>query len=196
MVGEHQKLRHAVGQGKEDIKALAAADAGAVDIHDIKGEADGERAVENEIERVQQILPEDHAGGGDLLQEAPAHRGGRGKEIAQQQEQEHKVLVLQLGGEAAAHLVLTALDRQRIDEADQGQDKGRNLKTDFIHAFHAFRSTPHPRANFHCIILTESFFLCKPNIRPIMAIAGTARGMHSRFLCFGAVGLAFGKAGE
>ena len=92
--------------------------------------------MEDEIKGMEQVLPDDHLRRGDRLQIGPAYRGGSSKEIAEQEQQKHKMLILQLGGEVPAYLVLAPFDRQRIGQAHQRQDKRRNLKADCIHAHH------------------------------------------------------------
>ena len=95
-VCENQELRRQIGQGEKDEEASAPPDAGAGHVDNVERETDGERGVESKIQGVEQILPGGGLVRGDLLQENAAHRGRRGEDIADKQQDEDKVLILQL----------------------------------------------------------------------------------------------------
>ena len=134
---DHQ-FRQKIRQGEEEIKAPAAPHAGAIDIHDVKGKADGERRMEHEIEGVQEVLPAHHPRRGIGHQPGPDHRGGGGKQVGHQQQKKYKVLVLELCDEPPAHHVLPPLHRERVDQAGQSEYKSRDFKADCLQVIPAF----------------------------------------------------------
>ena len=87
-------------------KADFFVDKRAKEIGDIKGESQRERGVEDEIEGVEEILPEGNALEMKLSEVDAYDRGDRGKHVGQQHHQEQEMLVRKLRPETFRRNVL------------------------------------------------------------------------------------------